>query len=61
MFIGKLNNMLENASTEETQISNTQNVWDLTKVKIRDFSIDDGKEEEEKKSQSLGIESYLSR
>ena len=48
MFIGKLNNMLENASTEETQISNTQNVWDLTKVKIRDFSIDDGKEEEEK-------------
>ena len=43
MFVDKLNNMLENALIEEMQISNTQNVWDLTKVKIRDFCIDYGK------------------
>ena len=40
VFVDKLNNMLENALIEEMQISNTQNVWDLTKVKIRDFCID---------------------
>ena len=43
MFVDKLNNMLENALIEEMQISNTQNVWDLTKVKIRDFCIDSEK------------------
>ena len=31
VFVDKLNNMLENALIEEMQISNTQNVWDLTK------------------------------
>ena len=35
--------MLENALIEEMQISNTQDVWDLTKVIIRDFCIDYGK------------------
>ena len=40
VFVDKLNNMLENALIEEMQISNTQNVWDLIKVKIRDFCID---------------------
>ena len=48
MFVNKLNNMLENALTEEMQISNTQNVWDLTKVKIRDFCIDYGKDKASK-------------
>ena len=43
MFVDKFNNMLENALIEEIQISNTENVWDLTKVKIRDFCIDYGK------------------
>ena len=43
VFVDKLNSMLENALTEEMQISNTQNVWDLTKVKIRDFCIDSEK------------------
>ena len=61
MFVDKLNNMLENALTEEMQISNAQNVWDLTKVKIRYFYIDYGKKEGTKKPQSLGTESYLCR
>ena len=52
MFVDKLNNMLENALTEEMQISNTQNVWDLTKVKIRDFCIDYGRKKKEKKKAS---------
>ena len=38
-----MNNMLENALTEEMQIGNAQNVWDLTTVKVRDFCIDYGK------------------
>ena len=58
VFVDKLNNMLENALIEEKQISNTQNVWDLTKVKIRDFCIDYGKKT---KPQSSGTESYFSR
>ena len=43
VFVDKLNNMLKNALTEEMQISNAQNVPDLTKVKIRYFCIDYGK------------------
>ena len=43
VFVDKLNNMLEYALTEEMQVRNAQNVWDLTKVKIRDFCIDYGK------------------
>ena len=45
VFVDELNNMLENALTEEMQISNIQTVWDLTKVKIRDFCIDYGKKQ----------------
>ena len=53
MFVDKLNNMLENALTEEMQISNTQNIWDLTKVKIRYFCIDYGEKKKEQKSLKL--------
>ena len=55
VFVDKLNNMLDNALIEEMQISNTQNVLGLRKVKIRDFCIDYGKKK--KKPQSLGTES----
>ena len=40
MFVDKLNNMMENVLTEVMQISYAKNVWELTKVKIRDFCID---------------------
>ena len=43
MFVDKLNNMLEDVLTEVMQISYAKNVWELTKVKIRDFCIDYGK------------------
>ena len=53
VFVDKLNNMLDYTLTEEMQIRNAQNVWDLTKVKIRDLCIDYGKKN---RPQSLGIE-----
>ena len=56
VFVDKLNSMLENALTEEMQISNTQNVWDLTKVKIRDFCIDYDKEKKKKKKEKKNLE-----
>ena len=43
MFVDKLNNMLEDILTEVMQISYAKSVWELTKVKIRDFCIDYGK------------------
>ena len=60
VFVDKLNNMLENALTEEMQIRNARNVWDLTNVKIREFCIDYGKNKASKfRNRELSIQIKL--
>ena len=60
VFVDKMNDMLENALIEEMQISNTQNVWDLTKVKIRDFCIDYRKNKASKfRNRELSLQTKL--